>query len=117
MITHVEVLERYRVFPRQWCDYVALVGDRSDGIPGVRGFGPVRSAQMLADGAHLQDLHRLGRLGGPWGRRLADELESALLWRSLVTLRTDVFVNIDLTGVSTPPMPLAARILDELRAW
>jgi hypothetical protein len=39
------------------------------------------------------------------------------LWRSLVTLKTDASVNIDLTSFSTPPMPLAARILDELRAW
>lgn len=44
------VLQHYGVSPHQLPAYWALVGDRSDNIPGVAGIGPVRARQLLANG-------------------------------------------------------------------
>lgn len=73
VITDPTVIERYRVTPDQWCDYVSLVGDRSDGIPGITGIGPVRASTLLADGFGLDDLEAAGRLVGAHGSRLRDQ--------------------------------------------
>lgn len=58
-----------------------------------------------------------GRLVGAHGRRLADEFDAALRWRSLVRLRTDASVTVALTGNPTPELPLAARVLESQGIW
>lgn len=42
-----EVLLKYRVHPHQFADYLALVGDGADNIPGVKGVGPVQAVGLL----------------------------------------------------------------------
>lgn len=42
-----EVRERYGVSPEQFCDYLGLMGDSSDNIPGVPGIGPKKATQLL----------------------------------------------------------------------
>ncbi|MGP4976537.1 5'-3' exonuclease [Brachybacterium tyrofermentans] len=55
-ITENTVVERYGIHPSRWCDYVALVGDRADSMPGVRGVGPVTARRLLDEGRSLDDL-------------------------------------------------------------
>ncbi len=45
-----EVLEKFAVYPERICDYLALVGDSADNIPGVPGIGPKTAALMLNTG-------------------------------------------------------------------
>jgi DNA polymerase-1 len=117
LITALDVAERFRVAPEQWCDYVALLGDPSDGIPGIRGIGRKRAAVLLEGGARLEDLMPLGRLVGAHGRRLDREFDDALRWRTLVRLRTDAGVTVTPTGRPTPELPLAARVLEAQEIW
>lgn len=117
MITDLGVHERFGIVPDQWCDYVALVGDRSDGIPGIWGIGRKRAAALLDGGGHLEDLERTGRLVGAHGRHLLEQFAAALRWRSLVRLRTDAGVTITVTGRPTPELPLAARVLVSHGIW
>jgi DNA polymerase-1 len=117
LISDLDVIERFRVAPDQWCDYVAMVGDRSDGIPGIRGIGRKRAAVLLDGGVHLEDLASMGRLAGAHGRRLHEEFDVALRWRSLVQLRIDAHVTVGLTGRPTPELPLAARVLEAQEIW
>lgn len=49
-----EVEEKYGVLPRQIADYLALVGDTSDNIPGLTGVGPKTAAKWLAEYGSLE---------------------------------------------------------------
>ena len=89
------VVERFGVFPASIPDYLALVGDSSDGYPGLPGWGGKSAAAVLA---------RYGRLdaippdASAWdvavrgadklAATLRDNLDLALLFRDLATLRT-----------------------------
>ena len=91
------VLAKFGVRPHSIPDWLALVGDAADGLPGVPGWGAKSSGAVLARFDHLEAIPEdPGRLGLPLGRatRLVESLaahrEEALLYRSLATLRDDV---------------------------
>ena len=88
---------KFGVRPHSIPDWLALVGDAADGLPGVPGWGAKSSGAVLARFDHLEAIPEdPGRLGLPLGRatRLVESLaahrEEALLYRSLATLRDDV---------------------------
>lgn len=85
------VKEKFDVWPEQIIDYLALVGDSSDNIPGVPKVGAKTAAKWLnlydsADGIveHADDIK------GKVGESLRDNLESLRLSRQLATIRVDV---------------------------
>ncbi len=118
VVTELDVIERYRVRPEQWCDYVALVGDRSDGIPGVAGIGRIRAARLLAGGLSLDDLDNSERLAShSYGLRLRTQLQQARAWRALVRFNTRAVTSVHPTGRTTPEMQLARIALEELEIW
>jgi 5'-3' exonuclease len=82
------VREKYGVDPVLIPDYLALVGDASDGYPGLPGIGPVTAARLLNRHGSLE--HFPPDLFG--GRR-----DLALLFKVLATLRTDapLFKDVD----------------------
>ncbi|HEY6737386.1 MAG TPA: 5'-3' exonuclease H3TH domain-containing protein, partial [Actinopolymorphaceae bacterium] len=112
-----DIEARFGVLPRQWCDRTALVGDPSDGIPGVRGIGPVWAARLLADGLRLEDLPVSGRLTGRAGQLVAASLDQALRWRELIRLRTNISVPVRTTGRPSAPLPAAAEVVAALELW
>jgi 5'-3' exonuclease len=92
-----QVIEKFGITPASIPDYLALVGDTADGIPGIPRWGKKAASTLLAHYAHLEaiphdDSRWEVRLRG--SRALAQELEShfrlALLYRDLATLRLDV---------------------------
>jgi DNA polymerase-1 len=114
-----EVLGRYGVAPRQWCDFRALVGDPADHIPGVCGIGVKTAAKLLADGATLETLHASGRLvgAGRLGQTIRDQWERLLGWRELVRLRDQVPLPCTPSGTATPGLPAPRAVLEELNLW
>lgn len=91
------VKEKFGVGPASIPDYLALVGDTSDGIPGVPGFGAKTAGALLAVYPHLEQIPSDPARWTPKLRgaeRLSATLESmreeAALYRRLATLRTDV---------------------------
>ena len=74
------VLAKFGVVPALIPDYLALVGDAADGYPGVAGYGPKTAARLI---------NRYGRLEQFPAEILKDNLEYALLFKKLATLRTD----------------------------
>ena len=115
------VMAKFGVLPESIPDYLALVGDSSDGYPGLRGWGPKSAAAVLAKFRHLEAIPADAR---DWGVNannagalaitLARDREHALLFRDLATLRTEIplFTSIDALewpGPTPAFPPLAAR--------
>jgi 5'-3' exonuclease len=100
------VREHYGVAPPSIPDYLALVGDEADGIPGLSGFGARSAAALLSAYGHLE---AIPADPGAWrvrlrgAARLAETLAArradALLYRTLATLRTDVPLAEDLAAL------------------
>jgi len=111
-----EVRRRFSVEPWQWCDYVALVGDTSDNIPGVRGIGPKRASAALAGGHALENLNEVVNQAW-WGRYLNGVLPEAMKVRGLIRLAPDVQTSIRITGRASQPLPLAAELLRTVGVW
>lgn len=83
-----KVLERMGVKPAQIGDYLALIGDSSDNIPGVPGIGPKGAVKLLNTYPTLEEIYNhLGRIS-PAGvqKKLGEHKESALLSQKLVAL-------------------------------
>ncbi|HYL76393.1 MAG TPA: 5'-3' exonuclease H3TH domain-containing protein [Bryobacteraceae bacterium] len=98
------VIQKFGVPPASIPDYLALVGDSSDGYPGLRGWGPKSSAAVLSKYGHIEaipdDWREWGvnaANAGALAHTLASERDQALLFRTLATLRTDIelFDNVD----------------------
>ena len=117
LIDRKEIEARYGVPPFAWCDRIALAGDASDGIKGVRGVGPATAARLLAGGIHLEDLPASGRLTGRGGTLVRDSLDTAVRCREMARMRTDVPIPALLVDRPSPPLPAPARLLDTLSLW
>ena len=111
-----EIRTRFGVEPWQWCDYVALVGDTSDNIPGVRGIGPKRAAAALAGGQVLENLNDVVTQAW-WGRYLVGSTDAALKSRDLIRFAPDVQTSVRITGRESRPLPLAADLLRTIGVW
>lgn len=111
-----EIRSRFGVEPWQWCDYMALVGDTSDNIPGVRGIGPKRAAAALAGRHTLENLNEVVNQAW-WGRYLSGRTGAALKARDLIRLAPDVQTSIRITGCPSQPLPLAAELLRTIGVW
>jgi len=86
---------KFGVSPASIPDYLALVGDAADGYPGLRGWGAKSTAAVLARFGHLEAIPMDPSLwsvnatnSGALAKTLARDLELALLFRNLATLRT-----------------------------
>ncbi len=83
--------ELYGVPPGQMRDYLAIVGDASDNVPGVAGFGPKTAIQLLEKYQTLENiLAHSDEIGGKKGLVLTQEKDQALLSQKLVTINCDV---------------------------
>jgi DNA polymerase-1 len=107
------VKAKFDVWPEQIIDYLALVGDASDNIPGVPKVGPKTAAKWLekygtADGIieHAQEIE------GKVGENLRAGLETLALSRKLATLDTHVDLPLGLDDLQ--PQPVDTALLQEL---
>jgi 5'-3' exonuclease len=93
-------------------DYLALVGDTADGIPGLAGFGEKTAAALLGRYGHLEDIPRdpssweVRVTGAPrLAATLRAEWEEALLYRKLATLREDAPLTESLDALAFHGVP------------
>jgi 5'-3' exonuclease len=98
------VIAKFGVPPASIPDYLALVGDTSDGYPGLAGWGAKSASAVLAKFGHLESIPadwREWRVNATRASALAATLDRerhlALLFRDLATLRTDIplFKSVD----------------------
>jgi len=90
------VKAKFDVFPEQIIDYLALVGDSSDNIPGVTGVGPKTAAKWLNQYQTVDALTaRAAEITGKVGENLRNELPVLELSRKLATI--DKSLKLDVT--------------------
>ncbi len=86
------VEEELGIPPSKFVDYLALIGDSSDNIPGVPAIGPKSAAKILKDVSSLEDLYNNLSLveNKRWRDQLQNYKEQAFLSKRLATIRNDV---------------------------
>jgi DNA polymerase-1 len=92
-----QVEEKMGVGPKQIRDYLALVGDSSDNIPGVSGIGPKGAVDLLKKYASLDDVLAAaagGEIPGKKGETLVQQADVARLSQELATVKTDVELQV-----------------------
>jgi len=97
------VIEKFGVAPSSIPDYLALVGDSADGIPGIPRWGAKSAASLLAHYGKLEQIPTQAKLWSVKVRgaenlalELAAQTEAAQLYRTLATLRYDAPIQTDL---------------------
>jgi DNA polymerase-1 len=102
------VKAKFDVFPEQIVDYLALVGDSSDNIPGVTGVGPKTAAKWLNQYQTLDSLiAHANAITGKVGENLRGELPVLELSRKLATIDTTVSLALTVEELRTaePDIP------------
>jgi len=96
-ITAEVFFEQRGIRPASVPDWLALVGDTADGIPGLEGWGDKSAANLLAVYPRLEEIpvdptswKATVRGADRLAKTLAENKQEALLYRTLATLRTDV---------------------------
>ena len=96
-ITADDVIGKLHVRPEQVVDYKAIVGDKSDNIPGVPGVGEKTAEALLAKYTTLDNIYaHLDEIEPRWRTKLEAGKESAYMSRDLAAIRTDLPVALDL---------------------
>jgi len=94
------VKAKFDVFPEQIIDYLALVGDSSDNIPGVDKVGPKTAAKWLNQYGSLDALlAHAAEISGKVGENLRSGLSTLALSRALATIHTDLELPLDAAGL------------------
>ncbi len=118
VFTEPEVKERFGVTPAQMADYLALVGDSSDNIPGVKGVGDKTARQLLQQWGTLDDIYEhLDQVSSATLRKkLVDSRESAFFSRHLVQFKRDVHLpkSLDELKTSAPHKSELLKLYEEL---
>ncbi|HEX8932272.1 MAG TPA: 5'-3' exonuclease H3TH domain-containing protein [Patescibacteria group bacterium] len=97
LFDEAKVEEKYGVKPTQFIDYKALIGDPSDGYPGVTGIGPKTAAGLLQKFGTFENLYKqIGQLPEKVGLKLATDAEQAALAKQLATIIIDAPIQFDL---------------------
>ena len=95
------VKNKFDVFPEQIIDYLALVGDSSDNIPGIEKVGPKTAAKWLGQYQTLDALVAdAANVSGKVGENLRAGLGTLELARKLATIRTDLTLPLTLDDLT-----------------
>ncbi len=96
------VKEKFDVYPEQIVDYLALVGDSSDNIPGVPRVGPKTAAKWLNEYDTADGIVENGEvIKGKIGESLRGNVESLRLSQELATIRKDVQLDVRIDDLTT----------------
>ena len=107
------VMEKFGVRPDQIIDYLTLIGDTSDNIPGVPKVGPKTAAKWLAEHNDLDTIiANADNVKGKIGEYLRNSLDQIPLSRQLVTIKCDVKLEAEKSGYK-----LRTPDREKLREW
>lgn len=94
-----EVFSKFSVTPSQIPDYLAIVGDTSDNIPGIKGIGEKGAAKLIAEYHSIEGIYaNLDSITGKTNTILKEQRENAILSKKLATVNKEI--NYDRTDFS-----------------
>ena len=92
------VLKKFGVKPARIIDYLALMGDKSDNIPGVPGVGPKTAVKWLVEHDSMEGIiANAQEIAGKVGERLRENIEQLRLSYELATIKLDVNMNFSIS--------------------
>ena len=95
------VEKKFGVKPELIIDYLALVGDTSDNVPGVEKVGPKTAVKWLVDYGNLEGIiSNSKKISGKVGENLRNGLDQLLLSKELVTIKKDVPLEVGINDLS-----------------
>ena len=96
-ITDEDVVKKLGVPPSQVVDYKALVGDKSDNIPGVAGIGEKTAITLIQKFQTLDNIYQsIDQVENRWKTKLEQNRDNAFMSRELAQIKTNLNIKLDL---------------------
>ena len=101
-----KVMKKYNLTsPTQMIDLLGLMGDASDNIPGCPGVGPKRAETLLTQFGSIENLlDNTHKLKGALKKNVEENKEQIVLSKHLVTIKTDVPLDVDMDSFNRKPI-------------
>ncbi len=118
-INEEECIKKFGVKPSQIVDYLAIVGDSADNIPGVKGVGDKGAKKLLSEFGSLKNIYEnIENVSNPRTKKLLiASKENAFLSYQLASLHYDVLKDIDYEEYKFPLSNPILSIEDELKKY
>ncbi len=109
-----DVKNEYGVYPNQIVDYLSILGDASDNVPGIKGLGEKGAVKLLSQYLSFDGIYRhLDSLSAGVRKKLEDGKESGELSRKLVKLSFDALSDdFDFSSLDTSLIKKSAAVED-----
>ncbi len=111
MYNNTEVFNKFRITPQQYLDYLALVGDPSDNIKGVKGVGKKRAISLLLEYGSITKMYKSFDLLSPTLKKLLQNKEEDLKQRKdFLKINSKLKLN---TGFNTKKYLLSKKSIPD----
>ncbi len=112
-------IKKFGVKPIQIVDYLAIVGDSSDNIPGVKGIGPKGARTLLKEFGSLKNIYEnIDKIGNKRTKKLLEESkDNAYMSYTLASLCYDVVKDVNYDEYHFPETNPILSIADELKKY
>ena len=117
LLDEAGVLKKFGVGPELITDYLALIGDKSDNVPGVDKVGPKTAVKWLNEYQDIKGIKKNAKsIGGKVGENLRSSLDTLDLAHELVKIKIDVPLELSIEdlAVSEPDIDELSKIYEEL---
>jgi DNA polymerase-1 len=118
-ITTKEAYKKFGVYPKDFTNFQAILGDSADNIIGVKGIGIKGASKLINKFATLENIYNnISETGTPRIQKLLlESKESAFLSRELVTLKDDIFKDFDIDSFIFEDKNWLTPLLDDFKKY
>ncbi len=118
-VNEEECIKKFGVKPSQIVDYLAIVGDSADNIPGVKGIGDKGAKKLLSEFGSLDGIYQnIDKVSNPRTKKLLlESKENAYLSYTLASLHYDILKDINYDEYKFPSKNPILTIADELEKY
>lgn len=101
-----EVKEKWGIEPEQMIDYLSIVGDTSDNVPGIKGVGPKGACKLIEEYGSLEKIYdNVESIKSESLRnKIKDSRDAAFMAKKLVTIVTDVPLDVRIQDLAIKPI-------------
>jgi len=118
-ITEEGCFEKFGVYPKDFINFQAILGDSSDNIPGVKGIGKVGASKLINKYQTLENIYADIENTGTANikKKLLESKENAFLSRELVTMDQNVFKDFDLESFAFEDKNYLTCLMDDFERF